>query len=99
MNNSKSLTSSRGQMFVNGYRIYKNPNEKCWHVEKDGKEVNKFNTRTEAHQWALSQNSITVSSSLKSNSKRGGEASKTDRHSQRNTPKTVQSKKKDNKKN
>ena len=52
-NNQELLSSSRGQMNVNGYRLYKNPNEKCWHVEKDGKEVAKFNTRTEAHQWAL----------------------------------------------
>lgn len=52
-NNQELLSSSRGQMYVNGYRLYKNPNEKCWHVEKDGKEVAKFNTRTEAHQWAL----------------------------------------------
>lgn len=28
------LAGGRGQFFVNGYRIYKNPNESCWHVER-----------------------------------------------------------------
>lgn len=47
------LAGGRGQFFVNGYRIYKNPNESCWHVEKDGKECAKFESKAVARQWAL----------------------------------------------
>lgn len=46
------LAAGRGQFFVNGYRIYKNPNESCWRVEKDGKELAKFDSKAEAKRWA-----------------------------------------------